>query len=648
MVGSYSAYHQVLFSMAIGHWVNAVWEDVATRQRLDQGSPDLAPVVLFGYLFHHTVTICIYAYLLSSGFLGGLQGTVGLLFEAPVLLMNEREIAYATKPVPKWLNHPSSVRQHWKWTYASFVLFRFGPTVLYICTLIPGTQTHTYLHRGMTSTWHPVFYHCSAIFFFLLNPVILCLLVLWHEVDREHIKGCVHTSLENDSHSTSMDLTKSEQQPRAWPGGCGDGSIGCLAALLVALSLGGVLALDRSGDSSDFQETSSWDEIESRMDLRTCLLCFCWAVVWFSGHYMCEMLPIECLFQKSSAAHLSTASSPIKEETLAPQTHANSIEVTIGKCYQETSSGSLTKDSGSKAISSVSQAQTCISSGSAYRDPSLDDTTHAIEQASLKCFVRRTRRLIIYDMVATFAGGFLLVQCRELPVDLLLSFSAVHRTFFTMSVGNWIVAFWEDAICFSMLGHGIPSFEFVTYPGYLLHHIMAMLAFGFCLSTWKLSGLCAIGLFFEAPWVLITWREIQVAKVGAGRWLQHNRCYIHWHYMLSSILFLITRWGATGLYIYALTDPHWFSEVQSLDHLSLTMFHILGIFFTLLNVPMSGMILMVWAIDVSEDNSPKEVEEIESGEGSPSDLCPGVKSVCSASTEPCCDPRVLRDTIISL
>merc|ERR1711924_252239 len=123
-----------------------------------------------------------------------------------------------------------------------------------------------------------------------------------------------------------------------------------------------------------------------------------------------------------------------------------------------------------------------------------------------------------------------------------------------MGIGNWIVAFWEDWRSHSFLGQaGGSEANWIMYLGYSAHHTVAMFAFTFCLCTRKLTGLCAMGMLFEAPFVLATWRELALTREEAPRWMG-SRLQVQWLYFLTFVLFAIARGGPTGLYFFAVSD----------------------------------------------------------------------------------------------
>lgn len=514
-----------------------MWEDVATFKYLHQGKKEMGCLIMYGYFWHHAVTIFIYIYILCTGTLSGLLGSLGLIFEAPVVLMNERELALSTVPKPRWLSSLRCVDRHWAWTYTVFIVFRGFATVLYLATLIPGTSFHRCSQNAFAGDEDEVVFHVAGIFFSCLNPVIFALLLMWHQVDRQHL----------------ADPSASCATTRHLLGGSDNGSLCSVALLGLASSLGCALGFGRLPADSLGWEAVIPSKLEWRLDWMTPVLCCCWTIFWYSGHYFFEFLPLEKMtswFSRQHNAKVGAESAP----------------------SQETVTESLASETS-------------------------DDTAKTSEAASLKRYRRRVRRHVAYYSVATLTGAVLLCQWYNWPRDLLLGFSAAHRMFFTMSVGNWVVCLWEDWQSYAFLGQGMPEMNWVMYAGYTCHHCIALFAFGICLCTRKLGGLCAIGLFFEASWILVTLRELGVAKARSRGWPQSKR-WLHIHYSLTFVLFACSRWGATALYIFAIANETWASHVNGLDHDSIMTFHVLGIFFTVLNLWLMGLLTMWYAVDL--------------------------------------------------
>jgi len=197
MLNSFGPVHQVLFTMAIAHWVLNMWEDWETRSFLGQGlkadamgGAALFPlnlccspsgVMMSMYFLHHSFAAIVYAYSLATHKLGGVM-VQGFLFEIPVTLMLRRELAHASKDPPTWLRSPAGVNTHWLLQYATFLLGRAPATILWLVSILPGYGSQT-LSRMDLGTPTLFMYHLMAIFFTSLNLRIIGLYVCWHTED---------------------------------------------------------------------------------------------------------------------------------------------------------------------------------------------------------------------------------------------------------------------------------------------------------------------------------------------------------------------------------------------------------------------------------------------------------------------------------
>lgn len=191
-------------------------------------------------------------------------------------------------------------------------------------------------------------------------------------------------------------------------------------------------------------------------------------------------------------------------------------------------------------------------------------------------------------------------------MNLLVDTAPLHAAVLTMGISNWLVAFWEDAQSYSFLGRVFRSpdsecpcfLNSFMYSGYAMHHFTAIFAFGFCLATGKLGGLCSIGLFFEAPFILATWRELALTSERAPTWLQ-SWAAVRRLYAAIFALFIFTRVGASGLYLHAISDGLWLSQVDTLDNDSRFTFYVMGAFFTCLTCVLAIMLCIWCGVDAS-------------------------------------------------
>ncbi|CAL1144355.1 unnamed protein product, partial [Cladocopium goreaui] len=140
---AYSDEHQVLFSMAIAHWLVSVWEDLQNWHLwhgLDGLEVGETRTFLRGGLSakdtqHHLVAAVAFACALRMRVCTGLAA-FGLIFELPVLYMNHREfIVYAEQPV-EWFQDIRQVELFWSTLILWWRLARGVPTMVYIYSLI--------------------------------------------------------------------------------------------------------------------------------------------------------------------------------------------------------------------------------------------------------------------------------------------------------------------------------------------------------------------------------------------------------------------------------------------------------------------------------------------------------------------------------
>mmetsp|Transcript_7459 Transcript_7459/g.17128 ORF Transcript_7459/g.17128 Transcript_7459/m.17128 type:complete len:961 (-) Transcript_7459:34-2916(-) len=184
----FTADHQVLFSMAFGHWVVSLWEDLKCSSfmagGLDSkalpGVRDPSTLLRQGFLLHHLVAAASYVALLRLHRLGGV-GALGLVFALPVLLLNRRELARVLgrqAPGSRWLFERDAVKEHWRFTYIFFWLARGGPLALYVYSVLWLQEA-----LGELSTMEMLLYHGIACFFAGLNYAFLFVLEAWSRAD---------------------------------------------------------------------------------------------------------------------------------------------------------------------------------------------------------------------------------------------------------------------------------------------------------------------------------------------------------------------------------------------------------------------------------------------------------------------------------
>eukprot|EP00931_Biecheleriopsis_adriatica_P039555 TRINITY_DN22618_c0_g1_i1.p1 TRINITY_DN22618_c0_g1~~TRINITY_DN22618_c0_g1_i1.p1 ORF type:complete len:965 (-),score=146.35 TRINITY_DN22618_c0_g1_i1:63-2957(-) len=184
---AFSAEHQVLFSMAAAHWIVSIWEDRQNATFLrgglsaaDMGGTDPTDFVLTAYVLHHTVACLVFIGSLRMRAFTGLA-TFGLVFELPVLWMNHREfMVYADSP-PAYFRDEGRVIEFWKTLDRMFSIARFGPSAVYLYSLIFWSDDLSKL-----SYKEAFMYHGFAVFFTLLNYQLYHILLMkWAQKDLD-------------------------------------------------------------------------------------------------------------------------------------------------------------------------------------------------------------------------------------------------------------------------------------------------------------------------------------------------------------------------------------------------------------------------------------------------------------------------------
>ena len=170
LLNDWSEEHEVLFSMAVGHWVVSLWEDWRSDKFLARGlektsirgcSPRV--FLLFSYSVHHVVAAGGYMPLLLLKRCHAV-GSFGLLFELPVLLTTHRELALTADVAPWWLLEPASVSRYWNTVYLLFLVGRLVPATVYMYSLVNRAEHLRALPGAAMYT-----YHVMSLFFSLFS-----------------------------------------------------------------------------------------------------------------------------------------------------------------------------------------------------------------------------------------------------------------------------------------------------------------------------------------------------------------------------------------------------------------------------------------------------------------------------------------------
>ena len=125
--------------------------------------------------------------------------------------------------------------------------------------------------------------------------------------------------------------------------------------------------------------------------------------------------------------------------------------------------------------------------------------------------------------------------------------------------------------------------------GLFYHHLFTIFAFSWSLCTHKLSGLCAFGLLFEAPVLLMNLRDIFATFHRELQGFPYNsiwcRCFGGMGFQLYAfavgVVFVFVRGGACSLWPISLVV--WRSQLSILPIGSQVVYHTLGIAFCYVN-----------------------------------------------------------------
>lgn len=184
----FSWLHQVVFSMAFGHWAVSLLEDLSCSGFLGGGLDSKAlpgirdplTVLFQGFLLHHLAAAAMYAALLCLH-RPSCVGTLALLFELPVPLLTRRELSQISghqSAFSRWMSQRSSVSEHWRFTYSFFVVGRGAPTALYVYSLLWFQDELSKLQQADL-----LLYHSASIFFSVWNYSFLSVLDAWSRAD---------------------------------------------------------------------------------------------------------------------------------------------------------------------------------------------------------------------------------------------------------------------------------------------------------------------------------------------------------------------------------------------------------------------------------------------------------------------------------
>lgn len=183
LIFSFAWEHKMLFSMAAGHWIVSLWEDWQCRSFLSGGLDskalpgirDPAGMLLKGYTVHHAAAAFGYIVLLHCQRMSAV-GTLGMVFELPVLLLNRRELLRLLEQ-RRWGDR-AAVSEHWRFVYILFLTTRVGAFALYVYAVAWWQE-----HLAQLDLLETCFLHSMAVTFATLNYAYLTVLDAWSRSD---------------------------------------------------------------------------------------------------------------------------------------------------------------------------------------------------------------------------------------------------------------------------------------------------------------------------------------------------------------------------------------------------------------------------------------------------------------------------------
>ena len=210
--------------------------------------------------------------------------------------------------------------------------------------------------------------------------------------------------------------------------------------------------------------------------------------------------------------------------------------------------------------------------------------------------VRLLRRLVrcqFYYIGAALVGAKLLLQCQSVD-DLNRLFTPLHSMAYSAALAHWIVAFFEDAMTPEALmvrvaakepsDNGKPKEEEHALAGmYMLHHLVAAVAFGFVLHTRTLTGIGAVGLLFEGPVICVNVRDVLCQFEPELRWLRRlgGSATVRGLWQAALLLVVPCRGGATALYVWTLV--YCGDALAALPATTRWLYHAMAIFFSFIS-----------------------------------------------------------------
>eukprot|EP00927_Polykrikos_kofoidii_P061054 TRINITY_DN55945_c0_g1_i1.p1 TRINITY_DN55945_c0_g1~~TRINITY_DN55945_c0_g1_i1.p1 ORF type:complete len:346 (+),score=41.81 TRINITY_DN55945_c0_g1_i1:83-1120(+) len=248
--------------------------------------------------------------------------------------------------------------------------------------------------------------------------------------------------------------------------------------------------------------------------------------------------------------------------------------------------------------------------GGAARKDQFDTTDNADDEVLHSFYIRKLRRMLAYCIAAGIIGIVLTALCfthAEPLVQLLVGFGPAHQFFFAMAIGHWTVNLWEDWRTRSLLGEGLSSDSgslalfplsiccgpaLIMHFMYALHHVVTIFAYIFSLATHSLGGVMVQGLLFEAPVCFILWRDLGLATHPLPSWMLDVSA-VRRHWAITYIAWVLGRGPAECLWVVSMVYGHAAKHLASSTTTGeLVVYHVLGVFFTSINIRMAGLLLL--------------------------------------------------------
>lgn len=230
---------------------------------------------------------------------------------------------------------------------------------------------------------------------------------------------------------------------------------------------------------------------------------------------------------------------------------------------------------------------------------------------------RRLCRSQVYCSLAVLGGLRLLLGCRWSAQDLLYAYSDEHQVLFSMAIGHWLVSVWEDLQNWTFLRGGLSAKDtqnggdpsYFLWQAYLVHHLVAAVAFACALRMRVCTGLAAFGLIFELPVLYMNHREFIVYAEQPVEWFQDIRqVELFWSTLI--LWWRLARGVPTMVYIYSLI--FWSEDLARLSNKEAWTYHGMAIFFSVLNWALASTYLGAWQkkdLEVASSAAATEFEE---------------------------------------